>query len=135
MHVASRLYRQFCRLPPILQGLLWVALFLALLNSVWGLWNGGTGRQPGGPDGKGSLSAYDHGYSITRTVLTNNSITLEIPGTGSRAAQDALLRNCRHVVQRIMAGGDVPTGFYSSPDEWHRGCTDYLAEWFAQRDR
>lgn len=135
VHVASRLYRRFCRLPSVLQGLLWGVLFLTLLSSGWALWNGGTSGQPGASDGKGSPSVYDHGYSITKTVLANNQITLQIPGFGSETVQDTLLKNCRGIVQRIMAGGKAPTGFYSSPEEWYHGCTDYLAEWFAKRDQ
>ncbi|WP_179272474.1 hypothetical protein [Streptomyces sp. XY006] len=49
--------------------------------------------------------------------------------------QDTLLKNCKVIVHRIMAGGKAPTGFHSAPEEWYHGCTDALAEWFAKRDR
>ncbi|KOV79676.1 hypothetical protein ADL01_12980 [Streptomyces sp. NRRL WC-3618] len=68
-------------------------------------------------------------------MLTHNQITLEIPGFGPGTAQDTLLKNCQVIVQRIMASGEAPTGFYSAPDEWYHGCTDALAEWFAKRDQ
>ncbi|MFI9748031.1 hypothetical protein [Streptomyces sp. NPDC052494] len=60
---------------------------------------------------------------------------LEIPGSGQGATEVTLLKNCRAIVHRIMAGGEVPTGFYSNPDEWYRGCADAMAQWFAKQDQ
>ncbi|MFF1272709.1 hypothetical protein ACFVZC_04740 [Streptomyces marokkonensis] len=68
-------------------------------------------------------------------MLARNQIWLEIPGAGQGTVQDTLLKNCKVIVQRIMAGGKAPTGFYSAPEEWYQGCTDALAEWFAKRDQ
>ncbi|WP_326669060.1 hypothetical protein [Streptomyces canus] len=135
MHVASRIYRLFCRLPAVVQGLVWGVLFLALLSTGWAMWNGGTSGLPGSPGGKSSPSVYDQARSTTKTVLARNQIWLEVPGAGQGTVQDTLLKNCKVIVQRIMAGGKAPTGFYSAPEEWYHGCTDALAEWFAKRDQ
>ncbi|MEV6313775.1 hypothetical protein [Streptomyces sp. NPDC051776] len=135
MHVASRIYRRFCLLPAFLQGLTWLVVSLAVLSSGWALWSGATNGQSGASGGKGSPSVHDRGYSITKTVLAHNRITLKVPGFGPGTVQDTLLENCHVIVQRIMAGGKAPTGFYSAPEEWYHGCTDALADWFAARDQ
>jgi hypothetical protein len=114
----------------LLQGLAWLVLFLAILGLGRTLWSG----QSGASGGQNSPSVYDNGYSITKTVLAHNQITLEVPGLGPGTVQDTLLKNCQMIVHRIMAGGKAPTGFHSAPDEWYQGCTDALDEWFAKQD-
>ncbi|OXS33880.1 hypothetical protein CHR28_17600 [Streptomyces sp. XY006] len=99
------------------------------------MWNGGTSGQSGSSGGESSPSVHDQAYSTTTTVPARNQIWLEIPGTGQGTVQDTLLKNCKVIVHRIMAGGKAPTGFHSAPEEWYHGCTDALAEWFAKRDR
>lgn len=133
----SRVYRWFCNLPAVLQGLVWLALFAVILVSGRTLWNGDTdvGGAPEASGGKGSASVYENGYSITKTVLANHQIMLEVPGFGPGTEQDTLLKNCQVIVQRIMAGGQAPTGFHLNPDEWYGGCTDALDEWFAEREQ
>ncbi|GAA3303452.1 hypothetical protein GCM10020295_52080 [Streptomyces cinereospinus] len=68
-------------------------------------------------------------------MLARNQVWPEIPGAGQGTVQDTLLKHCKVIVQRITAGGKAPTGFYSAPEEWYHGCTDTLAEWFAERDQ